>query len=72
MIHFDFIVEDIDAQNIFECIDGEISRCYKRKLDTDTTPAETRWYDSHIKYLHELKKKMKNTQSSTTRDYNIG
>jgi hypothetical protein len=60
MIHFDFIVDDIDASNIFECIQAEISKCLMRKLRSNTTPEESDWYDAHAKYLEGLKLKMKN------------
>lgn len=60
MIHFDFIVEDVDAENIFDCINSEINRCIHRKVFTETTEAEAEWLDKHIDYLKALKKKMKN------------
>jgi hypothetical protein len=62
MIHFDFVVEDEDAENIFDCINSEINRCNHRKLITNNTKAETEWLDKHIDYLKALKKKMKNSR----------
>ena len=63
MIHFDFVVEDVDAENIFDCINSEINRCNDRKFSTPAiTLAEYDWLDRHIAYLNELKKKMINTR----------
>lgn len=61
MIHFDFIVEDVDAENIFYCIQDRINKCLHRKLLINTTKDEDEWYEKHIEYLKELKTKMKNT-----------
>jgi hypothetical protein len=60
MIHFDFIVNDEDAENIFDCINAEISKCQIKKLLTKSTEAEIVWFDKHVIYLKALKTKMKN------------
>ena len=60
MIHFDFVVEDVDAEVIFDCINSEINRCNDRKLSSVTTTAEFKWLNKHIDYLNELRKKMFN------------
>lgn len=62
MIHFDFTVEDVDAENIFDCINSEIRRCNRRKLSSDIK-AEIEWFERHIEYLKTLKTKMKNTRA---------
>ena len=33
MIHFDFVVEDVDAENIINCIHGEICKCHEDIMD---------------------------------------
>lgn len=60
MIHFDFTVEDVDAEVIFECINVTINQSNRRKLLSDTTQVESDWLDGHIDYLKSLKKKMLN------------
>ena len=60
MIHFDFIVEDVDAENIMDCIHSEITRCHVRMMSSNTTEAERTWLNKHIDYLNELEKKMLN------------
>jgi hypothetical protein len=60
MIHFNFVVEDVDAENIFDCINSEINNCNRRKLLINTTKEEIVWYNKHIEYLKNMKKKMKN------------
>lgn len=65
MIHFDFAVEDRDAELIFECINFTINDCIKRKLLSDITQAESDWCDKHIEYLSSLKKKMFNKSITT-------
>jgi len=62
-IHFDFIVDDFDAENIFDCISQEIAR-----LKNDALEAEIRGgeggivvaYRSSAEYLETLKSKMTN------------
>jgi hypothetical protein len=58
MIHFDFTVPDEDAEVIFDCMNGEINRCYERRLSYKTIESE--WLIKHIEYLKALKKKMTN------------
>jgi hypothetical protein len=60
MIHFDFIVEDEDAELIFECINTTIRQANNRKLYHSTTQVEAEWLRKHVEYLNSLKKKMLN------------
>ena len=72
MIHFDFIVDDIDAENIMDCIHQEVLKCKKEihKIEcgvsrlSDKSPedreAYINGYQKHAKYLQDLMKKMKN------------
>lgn len=60
MIHFDFIVEDEDAEAIFDCINSEVKRCNRRKLLSSTTRPEFKWLGRHVDYLNSLKEKMAN------------
>lgn len=60
MIHFDFVVNDEDAEVIFDCINSEIKRCNIRKLLSSTTQPESEWLGRHADYLNSLKEKMAN------------
>jgi hypothetical protein len=73
MIHFDFIVSDEDALNIFSCIEQEINNLLKliqentvlknTAKDKDEKQGynwQIKWYHSRINYLKELKTKMAN------------
>lgn len=62
MIHFDFVVSDVDAENILDCINCEISRCYSNSISGEITGAEIDALSAHIKYLKELKLKMLNSR----------
>lgn len=66
VIHFDFIVSDVDAENIFDCISSEINRCNVEIIDSMASrvdkSSDIEWLKSHVKYLTELKKKMSNTR----------
>jgi len=62
MIHFDFTVSNVDAENIFDCINSEINRCNDRKLSSVTTQPEFDWLTKHVDYLNALKKKMTNKE----------
>lgn len=71
-IHFDFVVSDIDAQNIMSILNDEIGRIGMQIIDdmanNDLTPAveaNISWYKSHQVYLKELMLKMKNTRVET-------
>ena len=66
MIHFDFIVEDEDAENIFECVNSTIRQANDRELYKNTTQAEAEWLRKHVKYLNSLKKKMLNKNVETS------
>jgi hypothetical protein len=76
MIHFDFKVDEIDAENIFDCITDSITKyqdeIYKRnmnllddldfKIDSeiDKTKLEIEWFHKRIEYLKKLASNMKN------------
>lgn len=66
MIHFDFTVSDVDAENILGCIHGEINKCdrsiIKCMVDGDSTEVISA-YKSRIRYLNELILKMENTRA---------
>ncbi len=65
MIHFDFVVDDVDAEAIFDCINSEIRRCNRRKLLSNTTQPESEWLGRHVDYLNSLKEKMTNKRWSS-------
>lgn len=64
MIHFDFIVSDVDAENIMECISAEITNCHVRgqKALVARNKAECDEHNARANYLKNLKTKMKNTR----------
>jgi len=77
MIHFDFKVDDLDAENIFSAMSDSIQKCSdeitKRKMDLyevigeddkeiiDRVNLEIEWFEKRIIYLKDLTSKMKNT-----------
>jgi hypothetical protein len=68
MIHFDFIVEDGDAELIFECINSTINQANRMRLFRSATQAETEWLSKHVDYLNALKEKMSN---KLVREYDV-
>ena len=65
MVHFDFIVDDIDAENImFSMMDAEtqILTLLCRERSEENRPSYIEWYEGRIAYLRELQSKMKNTR----------
>lgn len=59
MIHFDFIVDDIDAENIMDCLQEMVVKMRLRSLETlNTDPVTSQAYEDHSLYIEELKKKM--------------
>ena len=62
MIHFDFIVQDADAENIFDCINNEICRNKEKILDCiiNNDNKMKKLYENDIKYLNKLKISMLN------------
>lgn len=75
MVHFDFVVDDCDAETIFDCVHKRIGEMHERIMEdmvtagTTTNEAEKKkceaqiaWYRSHIKYIEGLLGKMKTTR----------
>jgi hypothetical protein len=68
MIHFDFIVDDVDAENILDLMQKDIVNCnrsiikYMSEEADPETQASIDWLNGHIEYLEELKLKMKSTR----------
>lgn len=64
-VHFDFIVDDVDAENIANCISAAVFKCDAEILkiigDKDKEPY-IEWFEAHKKYLLSLAKKMTNTR----------
>lgn len=72
MLQFNFNLSDIDAENLFDCIDDcinetvemiyvrqpSISLVYDNK-SIDKLKAEIVWFEKRIGYLKDLKKKLK-------------
>ena len=71
MVHFDFTVDDRDAEMIFGCIHDRICNMRERiffdsmsmekstsEVDIKHYTAQIEWYKSHIKYIEGLIEKM--------------
>ena len=61
MVRFDFIVDDFEAETIFDALQKEIVKCMVGKIETNL-PSYNAWYDARIKFLEDLKKKMTNSR----------
>ena len=65
MIHFDFILDDNDAELLMDCVHEEKCKMLQyastelAKNQGKTSP-EYHWYLKQVDYLDELKKKMHN------------
>lgn len=70
MVHFDFIVDDIDAENIMDAVHSEMCRCLAGVTNSmaDGKTAYERAYRDKAEYYKELKAKMKNERVKD--DYN--
>lgn len=65
MIHFDFIVEDVDAETIFNCVYNEIPNCHVHIMDLmieGNKEVEIEHYRRRIKYIEELLSMMHNSK----------
>ncbi len=65
MIHFDFIVDDCEAETIMHLIHSEIPNCCEKIMDymeEDNTEPEIQYYRNRIKYIENLLEKMSNTR----------
>lgn len=65
MVHFDFKLDDVDAENLFFMINESSNRLNVRILDEmagDNNPAKIQHYREIIEYNNELKSKMTNTR----------
>lgn len=60
MIHFDFVVEDVDAEIIMSFFDDAIARAITKMHQPETPQHDIDWFKKHIEYLKELRGKMKN------------
>ena len=61
MIHFDFTVDDIDAENIMDCIHTEACRMNEAAAFEEDANKNAS-YEKHALYLKELMGKMHNKQ----------
>ena len=62
MIHFNFVVSDADAENIFDALRQEILDMQIRYRDKERyTIDEREWFSDRCEYLRSLMLKMKNT-----------
>lgn len=77
MIHFDFVVDEIDADNILDILHGEVCRCREAWMHRslaegggcpDPDDVEFKAYEAHAKYLEELIGKMTNKKVEESLD----
>lgn len=72
-IHFDFIVSEEEANTIFECITDVIENEKEEEINLEMATSynesvrkrlkdQVEWSEKRIKYLEDLKSKMKNTK----------
>jgi len=62
MIHFDFIVTDEEAENIFDAITQQVSESQYIVLFGEDKHKE--WHRGRLSFLQELSMKMTNTKVS--------
>ena len=66
MIHFDFVVDDVDAENILDAI-------YQMEwvpITKELPESHKAWWESHAKYCGELLLKMKHTKIPNKNEHN--
>jgi hypothetical protein len=64
-VHFDFVVSDVDAENILNCMSAAITKCDEEILEMwgdKTKESYVKWFKAHKEYLLGLTMKMKNTR----------
>lgn len=64
-VHFDFVVDDADAENIMDAIRAQSSKCNERIMErqgTSSHPAEILALQNQKRYWQGLIPKMKNTR----------
>ena len=77
MIHFDFVVDDVDAENILDAIYQMELQAKERIANVEWVPitkelpeSHKAWWESHAKYCGELLLKMKNTKIPNKNEHN--
>ncbi len=69
MIHFDFTVDDVDAENIMDCIHSEICRIRESAI-SEPKLVVREWLVNHADYLERLKVLMTNQRVTYDTDLN--
>ena len=64
VVHFDFILSDIDAENLMQWLNGEINRTYEliQEAIVNRNKIELKNHKQHIKYVNKVIDKIKNTK----------
>lgn len=62
MVKFEFELSDVNAENLFGCIDKEIYACKITISESLVKDSYTQWYENRIEYLSVLKTKLHNTK----------
>lgn len=58
-VHFDFVLNDIDAENLFDIINDAKVHCLEQALTENKKPSAIT-YRKHATYIDRLKKRLKN------------
>jgi hypothetical protein len=66
-VHFDFVLSDIDAENLFDIINDAKAHCIEQALVENRKPYASA-YRKHATYIDGLKKKLKNTRCAHRRN----
>lgn len=67
MVHFDFVVDEFDAENIMDCVhDGYCNALDKSLLELAKNGESKTYFDmlAHAEYMKQLKSKMKNRKTN--------
>jgi hypothetical protein len=58
-IHFDFVLEDVDAENIFNVLQNHVRHSkFEVLLEEGRTQAEIDWHRRHAEYFEGVIEKM--------------
>lgn len=60
-VHFDFILSDVEAETLIDCVTMRIFEC-DRYIDDPLYTSEGEWFREHQQFLQNLKLKMTNTR----------
>ena len=70
-IKFEFILNDMEAENLFQWLQESVCKCHdsildemvKQGVEGEDREAYIKWYRSHIKYIEAVKARMLEKQT---------